>query len=312
MRAIQQTAYGGPEVLTDVTLPRPIPGPGEVLVEVSAAGLNPSDWKHREMPGYIDSLPFISGWDVSGVVHEVGPGVALHSRGDEVMGMLPYPHGHGAFAEYVLAPARALVPKPDCLTFTQAAVVPLGGLTAWQALVDTAQVRPGERVLVHAAAGGVGHLAVQIAKARGAYVIGTASKARHDFLRELGVDEHLDYRSDDLASLPPVDVVVDTIGGDTARRSLAILAPGGRIVSLTLFALPPNWLQLVAELAPDVVAYRMLVETDQAGLLHVKNLVDTGKLRPHIHATYPLDKLPEAQIESAEGHCAGKIVIEVK
>ena len=183
MRAISQDVLGGPEVLKEVEIERPVPKPNEVLVRVRAAGVNPTDWKHRATGGFLGEPPFVLGWDVSGVVEAVGIGVVAFAPGDEVFGMLPYPYGHGSHAEYVIAPVRALAPKPAAVDHTQAGALPLVSLTAWQALTEHADLRPGQRVLIHAAAGGVGHVAVQIAKARGAYVIGTASAGKHAFLR---------------------------------------------------------------------------------------------------------------------------------
>ncbi|WP_086824004.1 NADP-dependent oxidoreductase, partial [Streptomyces sp. NRRL B-24572] len=237
MRAISQDTHGTPEVLREVVVPRPVPGPSQILVAVRAAGVNPTDWKHRSGPLFLDRLPLVLGWDVSGVVEAVGFGVTVFKPGDEVFGMLPYPHGVGAHAEYVTAPARAFAHKPAELDHVRAGALPLAALTAYQAIVDTAQVGPGQRVLVHAAAGGVGHLAVQIAKARGAYVIGTASAPKHAFLRSLGADEVIDYRTTDFTeAVRDVDMVLDPMSGDTRTRSLDVLRPGGTLVSL----LPPT------------------------------------------------------------------------
>ncbi|WP_367888713.1 NADP-dependent oxidoreductase [Arthrobacter woluwensis] len=175
MKAAGQERFGGPEEIHEITLPRPKPGISEILVRVHAAGINPTDWKHRAGQSWFPEPSVPLGWDVSGVVEAVGLGSTLFEPGDEVFGMLPYPHGVGSHAEYVVGPTRAFVRKPAEIDHIQAGALPLAALTAWQALVDTAGVAPGDRVLIHAAAGGVGHLAVQIAKARGAYVIGTAS-----------------------------------------------------------------------------------------------------------------------------------------
>ena len=194
MRAISQDVLGGPEVLKVVELERPAPRPNEVLVRVRAAGVNPTDWKHRATGRFLGEPPFVLGWDVSGVVAEAGVG-GLFQVGDEVFGMLPYPFGHGSHAECVTAPARAFALKPAAIDHTQAGALPLVSLTAWQALTERADVQPGQRVLIHAAAGGVGHVAVQIAKARGAYVLGTASAGKHEFLRGIGVDEPIDYQT---------------------------------------------------------------------------------------------------------------------
>ncbi len=195
------------------------------------------------------------------MVEAVGIGVARFQPGDEVIGMLSYPFGHGAHAEYVAAPARVFARKPACLDHAQAAALPLVSLTAWQALVEIADVQAGERVLIHAAAGGVGHVAVQLAKSRGAYVIGTASRPKHDFLRELGVDEALDYRAHDFAEvLDDIDVVLDTIGGGTSLRSLHTLRPGGIVVSI----LP-------------VGSDKLFVEAERLGVRAVRMLVDSSR-----------------------------------
>src|SRR5690625_2222622 len=231
MRAVGQESLGGPEVLVVVDTPRPTPRTNEILVRVEAASVNPTDWKHRANGGFLGEPPFVLGWDLSGVVEEVGIGVARFSPGDRVFGMLSYPFVHGAHAEYVTAPAAWFAPTPASLDHVQAGALPLVSLTAWQALVENADIQPGQRVLVHAAAGGVGHVAVQIAKARGAYVIGTASAAKHDFLRELGADEVVDYRDRDVEEIAhDVDAVLDTLGGDTSTRSLHTLRPGGIVV----------------------------------------------------------------------------------
>jgi NADPH:quinone reductase-like Zn-dependent oxidoreductase len=236
MRAIRQEILGGPEVLREVTVPRPEPGPTQILVRVHAAGVNPTDWGHRSHQIFLGPPPFTLGWDVSGVVEAVGFGVTIFQPGDEVFGMLPYPHGVGSHAEYAVAPARSFAAKPANIDHVQAGALPLVSLTAWQALVDTAPVSPGQRVLIHAAAGGVGHVAVQIAKARGAYVIGTAGAANHDLVRSLGADEMIDYHATDFAeAVRDVDVVLDPMSGDYPARSLRALRPGGRLVCLLPF-----------------------------------------------------------------------------
>ncbi|MDG4861997.1 NADP-dependent oxidoreductase, partial [Streptomyces sp. T-3] len=216
MLAITATSWGGPEVLTSAEVERPEPGLGEILVRVHAAGVNPVDWKIRTGGPFVPQAgPAILGYDVSGTIEAVGPGVTLYAPGDEVFGMPRFPELAGGYAEFVTAPARRFVPKPATVGHIEAAALPLAALTAWQALIDTAGLRAGQRVLIHAAAGGVGHLAVQIAKAQGAYVIGTASASNHAFLRELGADEVVDYSSVDFASVVrEVDVVLDGVGGD--------------------------------------------------------------------------------------------------
>ncbi|HEX8869585.1 MAG TPA: NADP-dependent oxidoreductase, partial [Lentzea sp.] len=216
MQAVVADQPGGPEVLRLREVERPVAGPLEVLVRVRAAGVNPSDWKGRASGGgrFERSFPAILGYDVAGVVEAVGPGVTWLRPGDEVMGMPKFPALPGAYAQYVAAPSRHFVRKPASLSFEEAAGLPLAALTAWQGLVDTARLRAGQRVLVHAAAGGVGHLAVQIAHSLGAEVIGTTSAAKHEFVRSLGADDVIDYRTQDFAEVlsdRPVDVVLDTL-----------------------------------------------------------------------------------------------------
>ncbi|MGX1135246.1 NADPH:quinone reductase-like Zn-dependent oxidoreductase [Streptomyces glaucescens] len=307
MRAISQDVLGGPEVLKVVERERPAPRPNEVLVRVRAAGVNPTDWKHRATGGFLGEPPFVLGWDVSGEVAETGIGVAAFRPGDEVFGMLPYPFGHGSHAEYVTVPARALAPKPAGIDHTQAGALPLVSLTAWQALVETADLRPGQRVLIHAAAGGVGHVAVQIAKARGAHVIGTASAGKHDFLRELGADEVIDYRETDFAeAVKDVDVVLDTIGGDTSVRSLRVLRPGGLVVSI----LPVGSDDFYEEADRlGVRALRMLVDADRTGMRAIAELVEAGQLRATIAGTFPLAEAAEAHRLGDTGRTTGKLVL---
>ncbi|KUL77904.1 MULTISPECIES: NADP-dependent oxidoreductase [unclassified Streptomyces] len=309
MRAISQNVLGGPEVLQEVRLERPAPGPNQVLVRVRAAGVNPTDWKHRATGGFLGDPPFVLGWDVSGVVEATGIGVAAFQPGDEVFGMLPYPYGHGSHAEYVIAPVRALTHKPASIDHTQAGALPLVSLTAWQALVEHADLRPGQRVLIHAAAGGVGHVAVQIAKARGAYVIGTASAGKHDFLREIGVDEAIDYRETDFAeAAKDVDVVLDTLGGETAVRSLRVLRPGGVVVSI----IPVGSDEFPEEAARlGVRAVRMLVDADRADLRSLVDLIEQGKLRATVERTFPLSDAAEAHALGDQGRTTGKLVLTV-
>ncbi|WKE73558.1 NADP-dependent oxidoreductase [Streptomyces sp. WP-1] len=306
MRAVVVEQWGGPENLVEREIPRPEPGLNEVLVRVHAAGVNPVDWKTRASGALIEwgAVPAV-GWDVSGTIEAVGPGVGLFRPGDEVFGMPSFPRQAGAYAEYVVAPARHLAPKPASLTHVEAAALPLAALTAWQALVDTAGLRPGERVLVHAAAGGVGHLAVQIAKARGAYVIGTASAAKHDLVRRLGADEVIDYRAvrfEDAVS--DIDVVLDGLGGETAERSLRVLRPGGRLITL------PGPDDVPA--APDGVrVVWLLVEPDHSGLREISALVERGALKPVVDTVVPLAEAAKAHEIGEQGRTTGKIVLSV-
>lgn len=309
MRAISQDTLGGPEVLKEVDLPRPQPRTNEVLVRVRAAGVNPTDWKHRATGGFLGEPPFVLGWDLSGVVEAVGIGVARFQPGDEVFGMLSYPYGHGSHAEYVTAPARALAHKPASIDHTQAGALPLVSLTAWQALVEYADLQPGQRVLIHAAAGGVGHVAVQIAKARGAYVIGTASAGKHEFLRGIGVDEAIDYRETDFAeAVKDIDVVLDTIGGDYSTRSLHVLRPGGLVVSI----LPVGSHDLYEEARRlGVRALRMLVDASHSGMKAIAALVEAERLRATIAGTFPLADAAGAHRLGDTGRTTGKLVLTV-
>jgi NADPH:quinone reductase-like Zn-dependent oxidoreductase len=309
MRAIRQEVLGGPEVLKEVEVDKPAPGLSQILVRVHAAGLNPTDWKHRAHTIFLGPPPLTLGWDASGVVEATGFGVTLFKPGDEVFGMLPYPHGVGSHAEYVAAPARAFAFKPANVDHVQAGALPLAGLTAWQALNDTAHLQPGQRVLIHAAAGGVGHLAVQIAKAKGAYVIGTASAPNHGLVRGLGADDMIDYHAADFAeAVSDVDAVLDTVGGDYPARSLNTLREGGVLVSLLPF--PP---EVATEAArKGVRAQVMLVEADHAGMTAIADLVTEGRLRPVIAATFPMGDVAKAHERGDTGHVAGKLVLTMR
>lgn len=306
MRAVVVSQWGGPEVLTETELDRPEPAMGEVLVRVHAAGVNPVDWKTRASGALIPWGPVPAvGWDVSGTVEAVGLGVTLFQPGDEVFGMPRFPHQAGAYAEYVTAPARHFTRKPASIDHVQAAALPLAALTAWQALTDTAGLRPGQRVLVHAAAGGVGHFAVQIAKALGAYVIGTASAPKHELVRSLGADEVIDYRTTAFEdAVAEVDVVIDAIGGDYGTRSLKVLRPGGHLITLN----GPD--QVPAEAEAFHTGWT-LVEPDYAGLRAVAALVEEGKLRPVVDTVLPLAEAAKAHEIGELGRTTGKIVLTV-
>ncbi|MBW5422544.1 zinc-binding dehydrogenase [Streptomyces sp. BG9H] len=310
MRAVSPRAWGAPENLVPVEVDRPEPGLTEILVRVHAAGVNPVDWKTRAEGafGTWGDTPIL-GYDVSGVVEEVGPGVTLYSPGDEVFGMPRFPEQAGGYAEYVVAPARRFAPKPAGIDHVQAAALPLAALTAWQGLVETAGLRAGQRVLIHAAAGGVGHLAVQIARARGAYVIGTAREEKHAFLRGLGADEVVDYaRVDFTEAISDVDIVLDGVGGEYGTRSLEVLRPGGHLVTLPDPGGLPD-----ADLARErgVHAGWTVVEPDRLGLLEIARLVDEGKLRAEIDTVLPLEDAAKAHAYGERGRTRGKIVLQV-
>jgi len=310
MRQVRQDVLGEPDVLRVVEVERPEPAPTEVLVRVRAAGVNPVDWKTRRRGGRLGKPPFAVGWDVAGVVEAVGPGVTRFAPGDRVFGMPAFPRELGGYGEYVTARSRELARTPDELTDVEAAGLPLAGLTAWQALVDTAGVTAGRRVLVLAAAGGVGHLAVQIAKALGAEVIGTARASHHAWLSGLGADRLVDYTTQDVAGeVRDVDVVLDGVGGDPGAAALACLRDGG--LSITI---PTTW---------DVAAMRetvgnrvrivnMLVEPDYAGLEALAGLVRDGRLRARVARTFPLEEAAAAHtLGEAGGIGGGKLVLTV-
>lgn len=317
MRAVGIRAFGGPEVLTPMVVPRPSPLPTEILVRVHAAGVNPLDLRTRAgLPtpaaAALGSPPHILGWDVSGVVEDTGHGEFRFAPGDEVFGLLWLPRPAGAYAEYVTAPSRQFARKPASIDHRHAAALPLAGLTAWQVLTDIACLRPGHRILVHAAGGGVGHLAVQLAKYLGAHVTATASAAKHDWLRTLGADELIDYRTtpfEDAAH--DMDVVLDLVGiaqPDTAPRSLQVLRPGGLYLGVA-----PGRTERLTALAAAAgvrVAPEPLVEPDGHGLDQLARLIDDGALRVHLDRVFPLDHAAEAHAHAERG-ANGKTVLQV-
>ncbi|MCK1823072.1 NADP-dependent oxidoreductase [Streptomyces sp. XM83C] len=307
MKAITYDRYGGPEVLEYGELPDPKVGPDSVLVEVRAAAVNPVDWKCRE--GYLDGMfqavfPVIPGWDVSGVVVRPGVAVTEFAPGDEVIGYVREDFlCRGTFAELVAAPVRTLARKPRNLGWAEAAGLPLAGLTAYQVLTKALGVGRGDTVLVHAAAGGVGSLAVQLARHFGARVIGTASEANHDFVRQLGA-EPVAYGEglvDRVRGLAPegVDAAFDTVGGDALKASVALLSSGGRLSS-------------VAD--PDVLAYGghySWVRPDAEDLRQLSELCEQGAVSVHVSDTFPLERAADAHRLSQTGRTRGKVVVTV-
>ena len=308
MKAIQIHNYGGPEVLQYEDAPRPKPQAGEVLIRVHAAGVNPIDWKVRE--GHMKDfwphkLPLILGWDLSGVVEELGRGVSRFKIGHEVYSV-PDPTRDGAYADYIVVRESELALKPNSLHHIRAAAVPLAALTAWQALFDTAQLQTGQRVLIHAGSGGVGHFAVQLAKWKGAYVFATASTKNQDLLRELGVDKAIDYtqqRFEDIAR--KIDIVLDTIGGETQERSWSVLKKGGNLVSLVQ---PPS-----EEKAKELGVRAAFVAGHPSGaqLTEIAKLIDSGEMKPVIDRILPLSEVRRAHELSQSGHTHGKIALRV-
>ncbi|MBD0742871.1 NADP-dependent oxidoreductase [Streptomyces sp. CBMA152] len=307
MRAVIQKSFGGPEVLETVEMERPTPLSGEVLIRVHASGINPADVAVRSgaFP-LLGEPPFGVGWDISGVVEETGPG-ARFKPGDEVYGMPFFPRAATGYAEYVAVPSRQVARKPTTIDHTHAAAVPLAALTAWQGLVDAARVTEGQRVLIHRAAGGVGHFAVQIAKARGAHVIALASEPKHDFLRGLGADEVIDYRTTDLTeAVHDLDVVFDS--SSQGASSLEILRPGGTLVTIMEHG--------NQELAAQVEAAGrrfagISVEPDYASLEAIAALIDAGSIRPHVSETFPLTDAAKAHEVVELGRVQGKVVLTV-
>ncbi|NUO46616.1 MAG: NADP-dependent oxidoreductase [Streptomyces sp.] len=306
MHAIVQSAFGGPEVLAYTETDVPEPGPGEVLVRVGGAGVNPGDTVLRSgrVPELV-TLPWTPGNDVAGVVAAVGPGVSRFGVGDEVYGLLPL-SPRGAYAEYTAVPAAVLAPKPKNLDLAQAAAVPLVAVTAWTALSVLARVRPGDRVLIHAAAGGVGHVAVQLAKELGAYVVGTAREAKHAWLRELGADEVIDYTAVDFRdAVAPVDVVLDLVGGAYGERSLEVLRPGGLLVGA---AIDPG----VDEGRAAARGLRYVwVTAEPSGelLAGITERIEAGRLRVSVERSYPLAEAADAHRAIEEKRTTGKLVL---
>ncbi|WP_370664606.1 NADP-dependent oxidoreductase [Streptomyces sp. IBSBF 2507] len=314
MRAVILKEFGGQEVLTAAEVERPEPLPTEVLVRVHAAGVNPVDWKTRQGQGMagLQSLPLILGWDVSGVVEKVGFGVTTLRPGDEVYGMPWFPRAANGYAEYVTAPARQWARKPASLDHVHAAAVPLAALTAWQIVVDTADVQTGQSVLVTAAAGGVGHFAVQFARHLGAHVIATASASRHAWLKELGAEETIDYtttRFEDVAA--DVDVVIDLVGDGpdrTSTRSLRALRRGGLLVAVPGGVSPE--LAAAAETA-GVRVVPFLVEPDGPALTAIASLIDGGEVAVEVEETFPLEQAAAAHTRGESGRTRGKLVLTI-
>jgi len=308
MKAIRIHEHGGPEVLSIDEIPVPQPAADEVLIKVHATSVNPVDWKIREglrKEKFPSKLPLTLGWDVSGTIEEIGNKVSGFRKGDEVYGR-PDPTKNGAYAEYIVVKSNIIGFKPSSIGHTEAAAVPLAGLTAWQGLFDHGLLKSGQKVLIHAAAGGVGTYAVQFAKWKGAHVIGTASSANIDFLKRLGADEVIDYKMEDFESiLSDVDLVLDTIGGDTQLKSLNILKEGGRVITT-----------LMPEFTAEAKAKKLhltgfMAQSIPAQLAEIAALIDSGKVKPIIEKVLPFTSARQAQTESEQGHTRGKIVLQV-
>jgi NADPH:quinone reductase-like Zn-dependent oxidoreductase len=310
MRAIVQHSFGGPEVLGLEEVPTPEPIATEVQVRVHAAGVNPVDVKTRSgsgMAGIVEP-PMTIGWDVAGTVSAVGVGVTRFHVGDEVLGMPWFPREAGAYAEYVTAPSRHFIGKPHTLSFEEAAALPLAGLTAWQIVVDAIGLRDGDDVLIHGAAGGVGHLAVQVAKARGATVFGTARAEQAAWLTHLGADRVIDYRSERFEELVgDLDAVID-FTSSYGERSLDVLRPGGKLV-LVRGTVPEDLRAAAKERRRRVTGF--LVEPDPVGLAGLLSLVEAGKLDVHVDTVIDLERAADAHRAAEDHHGGGKIVLRV-
>jgi NADPH:quinone reductase-like Zn-dependent oxidoreductase len=305
MKAVRIHNYGGPEALVYEDAPIPALESGEVLIRVHAAGVNPLDWKVREGYGkewFHHRLPLIPGWDVAGIVDALSEGVTNIKIGESVYGFLDT-RRDGAYAEFTAARALHVVPKPKTLDHIHAAAVPIAALAAWQSLFDLAGLSGGQGVLIHAAAGGVGHFAVQMAKWKGARVIGTASSRKADFLRELGADEIIDYKAKRFEdAIHDVDVVLDTLGGEIQQRSWKVLKKGGILVSTLGITSRPD---------SDMRAKSLSVNPSAGQLAEIAELIDAKHIKPIVETVLSLAEARRAHELSQSGRSQGKIVLRV-
>lgn len=310
MKGVIQHEVGPPEVLVVEELPTPEPIPTEIQVRVRVAGINPVDFKTRQggRSKFLGEPPFRVGWDVSGVVTKLGAGVTRFQVGDEVFGMPWFPREAGAYGEYVTAPSRHFATKPAVLSHELAGALPLAGLTAWQIVVDTIRLQDGDDLLIHGAGGGVGHLAVQIAKARGANVFATARSEQAEWLRGLGAERVIDYREENFTELvADLDAVIDLVG-TYGEASLAVLRPGG-----TLVAVPSGAAADLSEKAAEQSkrATGFLVEPDPVGLAGLCDLIEQGKLAVKVDRVFDLAEAPAAHRAAEDHHGGGKLVLRV-
>lgn len=311
MKAAQIDDYGGEEVVKIVNdAAKPRLGADEVLVEVHAAAVNPFDWKVREgLARQMAELSFPAtlGGDLAGVVSELGENVEGFEAGQAVYGQAGALSGHGSFAEYAPVKAGQLATKPQSVDYVTAAALPLAAVSAYQALVDHMQLKKGQKILIHGAAGGIGSLAVQLAKHIGAYVAGTAALEDIDFVKALGADEAIDYRDQDFTEIiKDYDAVFDTVGGDTTVKSYGVLKPGGALVSMAA--------QADEDLAQEheVKFTAQFTRVTPERLKAVAGLVDEGAIKPSVDKTFTLDRAAEALEYQKAGHPKGKVVIKVK
>ncbi|MDO7846022.1 NADP-dependent oxidoreductase [Hymenobacter sp. M29] len=317
MKAVRIHAFGGPEVLQLEDVARPVPAADEILVKVYASGVNPVDWVVREggneaLRAYL-TLPMTPGWDAAGVVAEVGSSVTGFRVGDAVYGEPNFP-GDGSYAEYCAAKASQFALKPQSLSFTEAAGVPLAGLTAWTGLFEHGKLRAGQRVLIQGASGGVGGFAVQFAKARGAYVIGTASAGNLDYVRQLGADEALDYRAQPVEELVhDMDVVLEAspLRDNAARvKAVQVLKPGGIFVSVNV-DFPFDEAMQAALDRQQATGELSNNQPRQEWLQEMARLIDAGQVKVNISKVYPLAEVADAHRESQTWHVQGKLVLQI-
>jgi NADPH:quinone reductase-like Zn-dependent oxidoreductase len=316
MKAVCIHRYGASSELVYQDLPRPLPGEGELLIRVHAAGVNPVDCKTRSgsalANAYGDRFPLVLGWDVAGVVEAVGQGVTGFVEGDAVYGMVHFPQPGGAYAEYVTAPAEQLAHKPDSVDFLEAAALPLVSLTAWQAIFEAGELAAGQTVLIHGAAGGVGHVAVQQARWRGARIVGTARSRDEEFLQGLGLDVLVDYRTARFEEIiGDVDVVLDTFGGEIQERSWGVLKPGGILVTLRTTPDLEEKAAAHGHRGRGLRAKHVLVRPQPEHWASINDLVASGQLRPVVAAVYPLHEVAAAHDRLERGPTRGKIVLRV-
>jgi NADPH:quinone reductase-like Zn-dependent oxidoreductase len=307
MKAVRIRSFGGPEVLELVAVERPVPKDDEVLIRVRAASVNPVDYKIRSGAYPVvkeDQLPKVLGRDVAGEIERCGRAVSNFRQGDTVYAMLD--GGPGGYAEYVTVRADLVAPKPAQLDFRAAAAVPLAGLTAWQGLFDHGHLQAGQRVLIHGGAGGVGHLAVQFAKARGATVATTVGTGDVEFAQRLGADQVIDYRRDRFEDqVHDVDLVLDLAAGDTQERSWAVLKDGGTMISS--LAKPSE----AKAREHQARAANFVAHPDRDELIEIGRLIDTGKVHPHVSAVFELTEAAEAQSQLEQHHAQGKVVLQM-
>ncbi|KAA9349088.1 NADP-dependent oxidoreductase [Larkinella humicola] len=313
MKAIRLNGFGGVEQLVQQELPTPTIKDDEVLIQAKALSINPVDVKTRAGKGMAgplkDEKPLILGWDISGTITEIGKNVMDFRMGDAVFGMVNFP-GHGkTYAEFVAAPSSHLALKPASIPHEVAAATTLAALTAWQALVNHARIQPGQKVLIHAAAGGVGHFAVQFAKQLGAYVVGTSSAANRDFVLNLGADEHIDYQTQRFEeAVSGVDFVLDTLGGETIDRSLDVIKPGGSIISI-----PSGLNEQVVEKAKarGIHGATFRVQSNGEDMKTLAGLLEKGTLKAHVFKTYSFDQMAEAHRQIETGKTVGKVIVTI-